>query len=89
MKSKFVIYGSLLGGAVGLFSSLLFPQLLEYFLSFVRTTNDTLGYPADYFSIKGGSFSDAILVCILVFGLVGGAIGLFVFRIKSFHKEKK
>lgn len=88
MKLKFVLVGFLGGACVGIISSLLIPNILNYTLGFVRLSNSSLGYPADYASIKGGSLGNSISVVWMFFGLLGGVTGFVIFKIRQIVERK-
>lgn len=88
MKFKFISVGFLVGFSAGVVTLLLFPQITEYALSFVRLSNSSMGFPADYFSIKSGSlFGNSISVVWMIFGLTGAVIGFVAFKLKQIVKK--
>lgn len=88
MKSKLIAVGFLIGLIAGFIVLFLFPKILDYALSFVHLSNSSLGYPAGNFSIKGGSFSNAISFVVVGFGLLGAVAGFIVFKIKQVVNKK-
>lgn len=81
MKTKFIVVGIFIGIIVGIIIPFIFPNLLVEGLKFNILFNKGLGYPADFYSPKGGSIINTLPIFPLFSGLIGGVLGLLLYKI--------
>lgn len=80
---KFFATGALSGILVGILLSFFYPGLLNAGLDFNRLFNESLGYPSAYYSATGGLVARSLTFLPTVVGLLGGLIGIVIFKLIS------
>ncbi len=80
---KYIAIGSLVGIALGIIATFLFPALLLHESVFNIELRNNLGFSSDYYSPKAGSPFAVGSLFPVVFGILGGLLGAIYLIIKN------
>lgn len=80
MQTKFIVLGILTGIVIGFIVPFIFPKLFVEGLKLNILFNKGLNYPADFYSLTGGSIFNVLSIFPLFSGLVGGIVGLILYK---------